>query len=221
MTCDDFQIALDQRQAGVPSAIAAADVDAHVATCATCTAYVSLSEKVRMSMMSTLSRSPAPPDAAKILARITDLRRNIARSVALVPILVGIVMLGSFISMRGFSLRALIVSLVSVGVGGIVAYGFLALVMKRRMAELAALERTSGHTLVAGLRAELDRRIRNERQAWWFLPLLLVGFHLAFVGLAAPPLPYLVLDVCYLAIPLPISIVRYRRLVRERAVLGA
>lgn len=220
MTCDDYQIAFDQRHAGVSSVIPAAELDAHVAACAACTAYVSLSEQVSNSMMTTLSRSPAPLDADTILARVTALRRQMARSLVLLPVFVGVVMFGYFIAERGFSLRAVIASLVGVAVGAVACYAFLRLVLRRRVADLQALESQSGDALVAGFRVELDRRIRTERQAWWVLPLLLVVLHLTFVGMTAPTLPYLVFEILYLAIPLPISIVRYRRLVRARAVLG-
>jgi hypothetical protein len=43
MTCDDYQIAFDQQRAGASPRIEAAALDAHVATCADCAAYVSLS----------------------------------------------------------------------------------------------------------------------------------------------------------------------------------
>lgn len=221
MTCDDYQIAFDQQHAGVSSAISAAEFDAHVAECAACTAYVSLSEKVSSSMMTALSQSPAPVDVDAILGRVTDFRRHMARSLTLFPLAVGVVMLAYFVAIEGFSLRGLIASLVGAAFGTGVGYGVLALILRRRLAGLRALEGRSGGELVAGWRAELDRRIRNERQAWWLLPLLLAIFHQRFVGFAAPPLPYLVFEICLLAIPLPISIVRYRRLVRERALLGA
>jgi len=221
MTCDDYQIAFDQQHAGASSAIAAAELDAHVAACAGCTAYVSLSEQVSNSMMTTLSRSPAPLDADAILGRVADFRRRTSRSLVLFPVFVGVVMLGYFVAVRGFSLRAVIASLVGVTIGALACYGFLTLVLRRRLVDLQALESRSGDALVAGFRAELDRRIRTERQAWWVLPLLLAILHLTFVGMTAPTLPYLVFEILYLAIPLPISIVRYRRLVRTRALLGA
>jgi hypothetical protein len=220
MTCDDYQIAFDQQHAGVSSAIASAAFDAHVAACAGCTAYVSLSEKVSNAMMTTLSRSPAPLDAGAILDRVADYRRRMTRSLVAFSVVVGVVMLGYFVVVRGFSLRGLIASLVGAVVGASVGYGVLMLMFRRRLADLKALETQSGEALVVGLRAELDRRIRTERQNWWVLPIILVGFHLMFVGLAAPSLPYLIFEICYLAIPLPISITRYRRLVRERALLA-
>jgi len=49
------------------------------------------------------------------------------------------------------------------------------------------------------------------------LPPILVGYHLLETESV---MPY-VFDVCFVAIVLPISIVRYRRLVRERALLDA
>lgn len=220
MTCDDYQIAFDQRQAGVGSSIPVADVDAHVAGCAACTAYVSLSEQVSSAMMTTLSQSPPPLDADAILGRVIDFRRRMTRSVALFPLAVGVVMLGYFVAVRGVSLRGVLASLMGAAVGTAVGYGVLTPMLRGRLAGLKALESRSGEALVAGLRAELDRRLRSERQAWWLLPLLLAVFHLNFVGWAAPSLPYLVFELCYLAIPLPFGIVRYRRLARERALLG-
>ena len=220
MTCDDYQIAFDQLHAGALRR-RAQRTHAHVATCAACTAYVALSEKVSASMMTTLAQSPAPLDANAILGRVAELRRSMARSLAVFPLLIGLVMLGYFIVERGFSLRGVIASLVGVAVGAAACYGFLTLMLRRRLAGLKALESRSGDALVAGLRSGLDRRIRTERQAWWVLPLVLVGLHLAQVGLAAPSLPFLVFEICYLAIPLPITIVRYRQLVRERALLDA
>jgi hypothetical protein len=171
-------------------------------------------------MMTTLSKSPAPLDAAAILGRVTDFRRRMARSLALFPLVIGVMMLGYFVVAQGFSLRGLIASVVGAAIGTGVGYGVLTLMLRRRLAGLKAVATRSGDGLVAGLRAELDRRIRNERQAWWLLPILLAVFHLTFVGFAAPSLAYLIFEICYLAIPLPISIVRYRRLVRERALLG-
>ncbi len=214
MTCDDYQIAFEQQRAGASSAVPRSELDAHVATCAACVAYVSVSEKVSTSMMTTLSQSPAPLDADAILRRVTAFRRGMTRALILFPLAIGLATLGRFIVEGQFSLRA---GLLGVAVGTAVCYGFLALMLRRRLAGLKALESSSGDALVVGLRAELDRRIRIERQAWWLLPPILVGYHLVE---SASYLPY-VFDMCFLAIALPISIVRYRRLVRERALLAA
>ncbi len=221
MTCDDYQIAYDQQQAGATAATPAAELDAHVAACATCTAYVALSEKVSTAMMTTLAHSPAPLDTDAFLDRIGQFRRQAARTMAVIPLLAGVITLCDLVSERGFTVRGVLISLVSAAVGAIAGYGVLALILRRRISGLKALERRSGDALVAGLRAELDHRIRTERQAWWLLPLLLAVFHLTNIGLTVPALPYLVLEIACLAIPLPITVVRYRRLVRERALLSS
>jgi hypothetical protein len=219
MTCDDYQIAFDQQQAHVSSAISAAELHAHVATCAECAAYVSVSEQVSTSMMTTLARSPAPLDLDAILARVGHLRRDLTRSLVKVLLIVGVLMVSFFVGFHGFSPRGLLAGLVGAGVGGAVAYGVLRLIFRRRLAELQALESTSGTALIAGLRAELDRRIRTERQAWWLLPMILAAYHVSAFGFAAPNLPFLLIDICYPTVVLPTSIARYRRLVRERALL--
>jgi hypothetical protein len=214
MTCDDYQIAFEQQRAGASSAITRDELDAHVATCAACTAYVSVSEKVSSSMTTTLSQSPAPLAADAILVRVSAFRRGMTRYLIVFPLAIGLATLVRFVIQGEFSLRA---SLLGTAVGTAVCYGYLRLVLQRRMADLKALERSSGDGLVAGFSAELDRRIRLERQAWWVLPPILVGYHLLETESV---MPY-VFDVCFVAIVLPISIVRYRRLVRERALLDA
>jgi hypothetical protein len=217
MTCDDFQIAFDQQQAGVSSAMSTAEVGAHVATCAACTAYVSVSEKLSHAMTTAISGSPAPLQLDAMLARVTDARRRLTRSLVAVPVVVGLVLLPYFVFVLGISVAG---SVIGLGVATLVVYGLFAVIHRRRVATLVALDRQSGDGLVHGLRVELDRQIRNDRQAWWVLPLLLVLFHLTNFGLAAPPVAVLVLEFCYLAVPLPLIAVRYRRLVRERALLG-
>lgn len=220
MTCDDFQIAFDQQQAGAPSAIAAAEVAAHVATCASCTAYVAVSEQVSTSMSSTLSRSAAPLEIDAIFMRVAEARRGLARSVVLLPVTIAAVMFFYFAAERGFTPRGIGASLVGAVGGAAVGYAMMRVMMHRRLAELRTLEGRYGDTLLTGWRDELDRRIRTERQNWWVLPLVLFVFHAVFFGPTLPALPIVALEILYLAIPIPISVRRYQRLVRERDLLG-
>lgn len=218
MTCDDYQIAFDQLAAGATSPLSAAEVDAHVAVCATCTAYASLSRKVHERMMNTISISPPPVSLDAMRARIAHFRRQATRGVTIFPVVFGVLMM----IMERFILPShptWIASVVTAIVGAAVAWALLAFLTKRRIASLKALHTTSDDGLVAGFRAELDRRIRNEVQGWWVLPIVLAAFHWRFVGWALPSGPLLAFELCYLAL-FPLGIVRYRRVKRERALLG-
>jgi len=219
MTCDDYQIAFDQHQAGGHPAVSLAEVTAHVATCAACAAYVSISQKVSESMTTTLAQSPPALDLGAIAAQVSHLRRRMVRGVITFSLAMGAAVLAYNLAAHGVSLRSVIVRVVGAVVGTAACYGVLALWQRRRIARLAALERMSGEALLTGWRAELERQMRTERQAWWLMPLLVVLFQATNVGWAWPSPLYLVFEIACLAIALPITIVRYRRLARERALL--
>jgi hypothetical protein len=218
MTCDDYQIAFGQLGAGASSGAPAAEVDAHLAACAACAAYASLSRKVNGSMMNTLSLSPPPLDLDAMRAHVTKFRRQASRTLMIWPVAFGAFFLVSLLLGPG---RATVLgAVVGAAVGAGVSYAILALWTRRYIASLTALEAKSGNELVAGMRAELDRRVRTEREGWWVLPILLVLFHWRFVGWALPTQPYIVaFELCFLAL-FPLGIVRHRRAKRERALLG-
>lgn len=218
MTCDDYQMAFDQLAAGATSPLSAGEVDAHVAACATCTAYASLSRKVHERMMNTISISPSPLALDVMRARIAHFRRQARRGVTIFPVAFGALTL----IMQRFivpSHPSWIAAVVTAVAGAAIAWAILAFLTRRRLASLTELHTTSDDGLVAGLRAELDRRIRNEVQGWWVLPIVLAAFHWRFVGWALPSGPLLVFELCYLAL-FPLGIVRYRRAKRELALLG-
>ncbi len=218
MTCDDYQIALDQLAAGASALVSAAEVDAHVASCAACAAYASLSRKVSQTMMNTLTISPPPLDLEAMRVRVRRFRRQVTRGLLLWPLLfgVGLMVLNRFVvGWPGSWSREIL----STALATAFAFALVAVQLRRHATRLTALEATGDAELLDGLRAELDRRIHNERQGWWVLPIVLVLFHWQFAGLAAPPVPILVYEVCLLAL-VPVGIVRYRRAKRERALLG-
>ena len=218
MTCDDYQIALDQRQAWVHSALSAAELDDHVAACAACTAYVSLSRKVAASMMNTISLAPPVLDVDAMRAHVTKFRRQARRALTLWPVVFGAAMLLNrvVVDWPATWTQAVISAVISTAI----AYALMAHRTRRHIAELRALEAKSGDEMLAGLRAELDRRVRNERQGWWVLPIVLVAFHWQFVGWTWPSGALLMFELCYLAL-IPLGLVRYRRAKRERALLDA
>jgi len=218
MTCDDYQIGFDQQQAGVSSAMPAAELDAHVAACAACTAYVSLSRKVSASMMNAVALGPPPIDVDTMRARVTLFRRRAIRWRTIGPLVFGVGLIVNHVFVIPLA-GSLVAAVMTAALATALACGFLAFRYRRYLADLKALEAKSGHELLAGLRAELDRRIRSERQGWWVLPIVLALYHWRFAGLNAPSPGMLVFELCYLAL-IPIGVVRYRRSVRERALLA-
>jgi len=205
MTCDDYQIAFDQQH----------DVGAHVATCAECAAYVSLSGKLSRSMLTAFSAAPPLPTTDHILARIRDANRRLRRSMVLAMLAPAIAVLAWRLAIDSVTPRTVLAALAGAIAGYAVAWVVLAVMMRKHLANL-----TDVTDPIARWRRELDRRIRNERQAWWLLPVLLAVGHLSIIGWRAPSLGWLVVEILYLAIPLPLSAWRYRRAVRERAKLG-
>jgi hypothetical protein len=218
MTCDEYQIAFDQLAVGASSTVPAAEVDAHVTTCAACTAYVSLSRKVTARMTNTISASPPPLDIAAMRARVSTFRRRANLWLVIWPVsvftslllLTQVVVPGNTWGTHAVPTAAL---------ATVFGWALFAFHTRRQLSRLTAIEVASGDGLVARFRAELDRRVRTERQGWWVLPIVLVGFHWRFVGWALPSGPLLVFELCYIAL-FPLGIVRYRRAKRERALLG-
>lgn len=220
MTCDDYQIAYDQHQAGMSVASSAVEVDAHVAACAACTAYVSLSRKVAASMLNTISSSPPVLDVDAMRARVANLRRQAGRA----PLIASLVFAPAlFLLMQALagwhSQRAIFANVLTAALAGCLFYVVQTRFQRRHLVDLTALEIKSGDDFAVGLRAELDRRIRTERQGWWVLPIVLVAFHWRFFGSGLPSGPVLAFELCYLAL-IPLGLVRYRRAKRERALLG-
>jgi hypothetical protein len=227
MTCDDYQIAFDQQRAGVSSAIDAAAFDAHVATCADCTAYVSLSGKVNRTMTDAISNAPTMPDLGAILARVSDAKQKLLRVRTRVPIaVIPTVLLLSLAEKaeNGVSVRHVFIALIAAAIGALGSYALGGPIMKwtlgRRMAELQALEASTGEALVTGWRRELDRRIREWRKSWLLYPMLLAVFHLTSVGWRAPYGFYLAFEVISVVLWVWITVRGYRRDVRERAELA-
>ena len=216
MTCDDYQIAFDQLAAGASTSVSAAEVDAHVAACAACTAYASLSRKLSVSLMNTLSMSPPPLDLDAMRVRIDRLRRRTRRWMALGP---------AFFFAWGVFIQVVVhrvgadFAVISSLFGALLFYAVWAAWTRRYTAAIAALEAKSGDDLVVGLRAELDRRVRSERDGWWVLPIVLALYHWKFAGLAMPSLRILIVEIVLVSL-VPLAIVRYRRAKRERALLG-
>jgi hypothetical protein len=221
MTCDDYQIAFDQQQAAVPSSISAAKFEAHVAACAACTAYVSLSRKVATSMLNTMALSPPVLDVDAMRTRVTNFRRQARRGPLKASLLFAPLFFLLMESLAGWSSpRAAITNAMIAAFAGCLFYVFQIHFQRRQLANLTALEIKSGDDLAVGMRAELDRRVRNERQGWWVLPIVLVAFHWRFLGWELPSGLFLAFELCYLAL-IPLGVVRYRRAKRERALLGA
>jgi hypothetical protein len=223
MTCDDYQVAADQLAAGASATIAAAELDAHVATCAACTAYASMSRRMTDSMLNTIALSTPPLDLAAMRARIMRFRRQATRGLMIWPLAFGAAMFICQLTFPAGARWAGAGSWKAAAFGSVIACALttvvMALYIRRHVAGLTALQARSGDDLVAGVRAELDRRIRNERQGWWFLPIVLALFHWRFVGWALPSGALLVYELCF--VPLfPLGIVRYRRAKRERALLA-
>jgi hypothetical protein len=216
MTCDEYQIAFDQLAAGATPSVTRDEVDAHIAGCAACSAYVAMSRKVTDSMMTTISASPPAP-ALDAMHKLLEMRRNTTRARFVGPVLFGVMMLAInlFIDRTGTVLGAVISSLFS-GALFYAAWGWLT---NRHLTKLGKINTSSRDELVVGVRAELDRQLRNERQTWWLLPALLVLFHWQFAGWARPSAAVLLVELLLIA-TVARSIVRYHRAKRERALLG-
>jgi hypothetical protein len=222
MTCDDYQIAFEQQLAGPPGPIAPAELEAHVAACASCAAYLTVSRKVSESMSTALSLSPAPLGLEAMRERIALEHRRARRGYWFAPLIAVAVMVLTNLEDLA-SLRTAVAVTIGALVGGAVGAAVWHAVSRRRLANLAALERASGGQLVDGFRQEIERTIRDARFALWFVPAMTaVGLILDGNLLRGerPGLMWLVLIPLTLA-SLPISAVRLRRARRERATLGA
>ena len=219
MTCDDVQIAFEQQTAGVVAALSTAELDAHVSTCAACTAYIALSKELSDSL--TMPTGDLP-DVGAIASRAAGDARKLRRATIAIPLFVTAVLVALRLATVDVTPRALIGTLVGAAAGYAAGYIAFRWLLRRPIAELQGLDRAMPFDLIASWRRELDRRIRNERQAWWLGPTLLVAFHLIVAGIGVPPTPYLVFELACLAalaVILPVTVRRYRRLRRERELL--
>jgi len=220
-SCDDYQIAFEQRHAGAPTIVAVGELEAHVATCDVCARYVSVSREVSQSMSATISTAPPLPSADELVARIAASTRQLRRARVALPVAISLVRVIWQLAGRDepWTPRAIAGVLVGAIAGCGVGFAVITWLLRRPLAELHALDTASPAGLLVGWRRELDRRVRIERQAWWLLPLLLVAFQLVAVGGRVPGGRELVFEALYavaMAIVIPISVHRYRRLVRER-----
>ena len=212
MTCDDFQIAFEQLQAGAESAVSAAVVDAHINTCAACTAYVALSQKVSTAMSNTISLAPTPPTIEAMRGFVAKMRKDTMVRLAAPLVLYAIAAIvhllhyGTLPSKHQFVLMGLTSSLIYV-------------IFFKRIARLNALQNADDGEFVGAMRAELTRRIRVSAL------LLVVATHAIFIahvatyGLAMPT-PMMSVFIVAAIIVLPFNVIRLRRLIRERAQLA-
>jgi len=169
MTCDDFQIAFDQRSAGAESAVPAAELDAHLASCETCGAYASLSRKLSTAMSTTIALAPAPLDLDSMRARIATLTARARRYARMRPlVLAGVAIVSTallWLDRQGapnFSVATVLVNVANLAWVTALMYWVTGREMTTRLRELAALQFASDQTLVAGYRAQLDLRIRTR-----------------------------------------------------------
>ena len=216
MTCDDNQIAFDQHAAGATASISVADVEAHVATCEACTAYVALSRKVTMAMLTSVADAPFDRDAMR--AKIDAIQTRAARWPFLGAVLSGGLLLAN--RLWGNWPGPLRQTVIMVAVTTLGTFALWTYFTRRYVRSLASLRTKSGQELVVGMRAELDRRMRREREGWWVIPILLVAYHAQFVGLAWTRWDWTLAMELLLLATIPIGIVRYRNAKRERALLG-
>lgn len=216
MTCDNYQIAFEQQMAGVSAAVADAQLAAHIAGCATCAAYVRVSREVSESVASTLTLSPAPLGLEAMTAHIERERRRTMRGFVVGPLIFA----------AGLTLARLADSSPTAGlfVGtAISAALFAAFVVyggRRRLAQLAALERATGGELVAGLRRDLTREIRQLRPARYVLPICVVATYADLLLWPRMPDFFELAVAAGMLVLVPYLVLRHRRLVRERDLLG-
>jgi len=216
MTCDDYQIAFEQQMAGASTAVTAAQVAEHVTGCASCAGYVTVSRKVSESVANTLTLSPALPDLEAMTAHIGRERRRTVRGLVLGPLIFG----AGLLLARLADSSATAGLLVGTAISAVLFAAFVAYRVRRRLAQLAALERVTGGELVTGLRRDLTHEIGQLRSTRYVFPICLLALFLDdLLSLRVPDVFKLALAAAVLAM-VPYLVRRHRRLVRERALLG-
>jgi len=209
MTCDDYQIGFEQRSAGTESAIPAAKLDAHLATCEVCLAYVAASRKVQDSMLGSLGTVPSAPDLEAMRTLVARRRRTLQQApvIAAVLMALGVFAIGAW-QRGGRDLSPLIAQAAVFGVVMAIAATVFA---RRRDGQLARAEHRGGTALLHGLRGELERRQVGYRRS---LVLAIPVVVSVATSPAAVPLGVFVVGAVVW------SVIDYRRIARELAALA-
>lgn len=217
MTHEAAEIAIGMRQHGALDAAGCAELDAHLASCASCRAFaqttLDLESKMQAHTLAELSHINWTNVEAR-LARIRDENRHLVPRAAA--------------AMVGFVLvLAWIYDLQTAVLGGLLGAGIcagFAVMVRRRRRELARAADSQGE-LLAFYRAQVARGLENTRAGRWFLPAmallwLAIGIAQAVSGHPAKQVIYQLAIGVFLA---GWSVQTWRdhaRLVRERAELA-
>jgi hypothetical protein len=215
MTCDDWQIAFEQRSAGAETSVSAAELDAHIASCAACTAYVALSRKVTMSLNHSIATAPPPLSLDEIRARLAKIHRRMRRA----PIMSAVATAAAMMMMQLYEhpgdLGGLVAAVIGVAIGTGLVLAAMAPRRRRELAEAAAVQTASDGSLLRSYRDRLDREITGNRNVLILAPIVAV----LLVLWKYPQWPWMVL-AAGAVVNIPVAVVAYRRRVRERALLS-
>jgi hypothetical protein len=215
MTCDDYQIAFEQLEAGASAPIGRAELDAHVAGCAECAPYVAVSRKASQTMSASTTLAPVPP--FELIADFVSHERH-------------------QLSLRGAGWASLfLVGMFTIDtLGGMpldeaIAKSFTTLVVtvigvvlwrRHRLRTLGRIERQGSAQLLELMKRELDQRIRAAKTVRWLSPLLLGMMYLLYAEPGALELHHVAYAVAMLAIAWIWTPIAGRRARRERELLG-
>jgi hypothetical protein len=165
LTCDDYQLALDMLEHGAACDLTAAEVEAHLAGCAVCTAY-----RVGASLQGLAPSHWLHHDEAALLGvrrRIRDERTRLGRARWLMPlVVVGLWILVPLASGLRISWTFTLLMLASIPLDQLIA--------RRRLRHLVHVD-LEGGDLLAAMRRHTTRQLRDLGLAGAMLGLVIVA----------------------------------------------
>jgi anti-sigma factor RsiW len=213
-SCDDFEVAIEQRLHGALDPDAAARLAQHLSSCEGCRAFEAQSRELEGAMRTHAADAIRDVDWSVLGRNVERWKTQMLAGVwkGLAAVIVAVPLVGLVFG-RGHIATGLVAGLAVVGWGRIAA--------RRSIAEVRAVEHAPGPLLVL-LRSQLDRLIKIEKQNALVLPF----FTLSPVGglLAGELTPWRIAGVAmlvllFVALALRSRLVVLPRLLRERAEL--
>lgn len=168
-SCDDFEVAVEQRLHGALDAAGAARLADHLSSCAGCRAFETRSRELEDAMRTHAARMSDEVDWKQLGESLDRWRRQLLggtwKGLAAIFLSVPFLALAFGYEVGGLS------GLVSGIIGGLTVVVWGRIAARRAIAEARQAERASGQLLLF-MRGQLDKLIRLEKQNALVLPFL-------------------------------------------------
>ncbi len=213
-SCDDFEVAIEQRLHGALDPESAGRLAQHLSSCEACRAFEAQSRELEQAMRTHAVNAIGDVDWSKVGRNVERWKRQMLAGVwkGLAAVIVAAPLVGLVFG-RGYIATSFIAGLAVVVWGRIIA--------RRSIAEVREVEHAPG-PLLALLRSQLDKLVRIEKQNALVLPFFTL---IPIAGLLAGELtPWRIAGAAMLVLLFAAFALRSRfvvlpRLLRERAEL--